>query len=266
MTPKATLPTLLAAAVTTAACVFVSAQTAAEPTAQTSAEPTITDVSADYTWRNVPVGGGGFFVNAVPHPTRPGVLYINSDMTGPYIRQAPGEPFVNSAPFNRSMYKDETMVAGLSALAISPLAPDRVFVSVRGSGLMRSEDGGKTFETVHEPSSFTKKNGPTIAIDPHNADVVFRGTDDDGLFRSTEGGAPGTFEKVTVTDEAQKADGDGEETHLVIFPNGTEPVDGRSPLVYAAVMNVGLHVSQDGGDTWQLVAENETDPEDAGPA
>ncbi|MEM6561714.1 MAG: hypothetical protein AAF656_08940, partial [Planctomycetota bacterium] len=137
---------------------------------------------------------------------------------------------------------------------------------VRGSGLMRSEDGGKTFETVHEPSSFTKKNGPTIAIDPHNADVVFRGTDDDGLFRSTEGGAPGTFEKVTVTDEAQKADGDGEETHLVIFPNGTEPVDGRSPLVYAAVMNVGLHVSQDGGDTWQLVAENETDPQDAGPA
>ncbi len=213
--------------------------------------PAQQDIGAEYRWGNVPIGGGGYFINVLPHPTRAGELWVDSDMTGPFVRRAPGEAFVNTSYFSHAMDNPTTAIHAVSDIAISAARPDTVFASVRGNGLLRSTDSGKTYQVVYEVSSFTKQSGPELAIDPANPDVIYRGTDDDGLFRSVKGGDFGTWEKVIVSDQAEE-----KATHLAIFPPQSPRVDGRSGVVYVSVSGLGMHVSRDGGKTFALVEEN----------
>ncbi|MEM6560953.1 MAG: hypothetical protein AAF656_05090 [Planctomycetota bacterium] len=210
-----------------------------------AAEPTVTDARDSYEWGLLPMGGGGYFLNVLPHPTRPGELYINSDMTGPFVRRSPEERFVNRSLFNRALDDPATMVDGPSEMALHPDRPDRLFVSVRGAGLVRSEDAAETFEQVHDVSSFTKHTGPTLAIAPGDPDLIFRGTDDDGLFRSTQGGDAGTWEKLTVDPDA-----DEKAQYLMIYGKGDD-----APL-YVHVGGRGLFKSTDAGETFMKVAED----------
>ena len=211
----------------------------------------IQDLSATYRWQNAPIGGGGYFINVLPHPTRPDVLYVNSDMTGPFVRQTPDDPFVNTSYTSHAFEHPTNTINAASGIAIAAARPDTVFVSIRGNGLLRSTDAGKTYEVVHPVSSFTKHNGPEIAIDPANPDIVYRGTDDDGLFRSTRGGAPGSWEQVVVAPDAKE-----KATHLAIFPPNAAMVDGVTQVLYVGIPGLGVHVSRDGGQTFAMVPEN----------
>ncbi len=40
--------------------------------------------SANYTWKNVTISGGGFVPGIIFHPTEPGVRYCRTDMGGAY--------------------------------------------------------------------------------------------------------------------------------------------------------------------------------------
>ncbi len=222
-----------------------------------NADDDITDLSHTYRWSNVPIGGGGYFINVLPHPTRPNELYVNSDMTGPFVRYSPDEAFTNLSYYNHAFEHPTISINAASEIAISPHRPDTIFVSIRGNGLMRSVDAGKTFQAVHPVSSFSKQNGPTIAIDPANPDIIFRGTDDDGLFRSTNGGAPGSWQRVIVSKNAKP-----KATHLVVYPPNGNIINGVSQTIYVAVVGVGLHVSHDGGKTFAKVADRITESTD----
>jgi hypothetical protein len=76
----------------------------------------------------------------------------------------------------------------ITALAVSPLAPYRVFGGAASGGLYRSLDGGSSWSPTGA-SQLGTTSVEAVAIDAADASVVYAGTEDKGIFKSTDGGA-----------------------------------------------------------------------------
>ena len=161
--------------------------------------------------------------------------------------------------------------ASVGALAVSPSAPDVVYVGTGestlrdscgyGDGVYKSTDAGRTW--THLGLEATQHIGK-IAVDPRNPDVVFVAAighlyapnADRGVFRSRDGGR--TWEKVLFKDDNTGA------VEVVIDPTNPR-------VIYAGLWNTrrppwytygptngpggGIFKSTDGGTTWhQLTA------------
>ncbi|MCU4751526.1 hypothetical protein OB919_05965 [Halobacteria archaeon AArc-curdl1] len=75
----------------------------------------------------------------------------------------------------------------LECVAVSPDAPERVFVGTFDDGLFRSSDGGESFDRL-EPPIFESDAVMSVTISPHDADTVYVGTEPSRVYRSRDGG------------------------------------------------------------------------------
>ena len=136
---------------------------------------------------------------------------------------------------------------------------DRVLVGVRsehwGPTVMRSEDGGRTWDETPEGAiRFPEDTGAALARvwqlvpDPHDADVVWAGTEPHGLWRSADGGR--TFELVRgLWDHPHRpewGEGAGGGAIHTILP---DPRSDESMLV--AMSTGGVYRTADAGHTWE---------------
>jgi len=77
--------------------------------------------------------------------------------------------------------------ADILAVAVDPLNEARLYIGGRG-GLWQSEDGGTTWKTLSSPS-LVRSAIRSIAIAPRVPETLYVGTDQEGIFRSPDGGA-----------------------------------------------------------------------------
>ncbi|MGB9369125.1 MAG: hypothetical protein WCE79_24235 [Xanthobacteraceae bacterium] len=127
------------------------------------------------------------------------------------------------------------------SVARSPHDPDLILAGTRPPAIFRSADGAKTWERVKAPLPETcpavlKPRVTRILFDPDDPDLVFAGLEIGGVWRSTDGGR--TFESASaglVSDDIHD---------VAVVRNG-------SRLLYATT-NMGLHVSNDDGRSWQV--------------
>jgi len=75
--------------------------------------------------------------------------------------------------------------ADVAALAIDPLTTSTAFAGTLGSGVLKSTDGGASWQSANGalPTAYI----PALAIDPATPSTIFAGTDA-GVFKSTDGG------------------------------------------------------------------------------
>jgi len=83
-----------------------------------------------------------------------------------------------------TMLYQQSMDAPISCLAAQPGNPDVLYVGTNGSGLYRTRDGGKNWETLDVRLGVTIH---AIAVAAHQPALVHVATDQ-GLFRTTDGG------------------------------------------------------------------------------
>ena len=127
------------------------------------------------------------------------------------------------------------------SVARSPHDPDLILAGTRPPGIFRSTDGAKTWERVNAPLPETcpavlKPRVTRILFDPDDPDLVFAGLEIGGVWRSTDGGK--SFENASAGLVS-------EDIHdIAVVRNG-------SRLVYATT-NMGLHVSNDDGRSWDM--------------
>lgn len=122
-------------------------------------------------------------------------------------------------------------------VAIDPQNPNTIYV-VSNQKLLRSANGGSSFTTLAVPA----KQVWTVAINPSNDQIIYAGTFDQGLFKSTDGGAtwsPSNGSLVAVEP------GEFEFQSIWIDPN--------HPNVLLAYALGSLYRSADAGSTWQLI-------------
>lgn len=239
-----------------------------------------TPASEPYQWENVQMVGGGFVDGIVFHPAEKGLCYCRTDMGGAYRRNPKTlrwEPLLDWLS-----YKDMNLV-GVESIALDPADPNRLYLAcgtytndrAPDGAILRSDDRGKTFQRTDVPFKMGgnedgRGNGERMAVDPNNGNVLYLGTRQAGLWKSTDRAVSWTqvttFPDVTETPpDSLKNERDlmrwrflnrGSGIIFVIF----DPMSGTSgkgsSTIYSGVslMNrANLFRSTDGGETWQPV-------------
>jgi PA14 domain len=130
---------------------------------------------------------GDRFTGVVVSRSNPEVIMLRSSGMGAYRSEDGGKTW---HPVNGS--------AGsyVRSLAIHPTNPN-IVLRAEGDGkksaLLKSEDGGKTYNALNFPGDFDGKGpsalcGEVIAFDLRNPEIIYAGTESKGVFRSTDSG------------------------------------------------------------------------------
>ncbi|MDY7040719.1 MAG: hypothetical protein SVX38_07640 [Chloroflexota bacterium] len=128
-----------------------------------------------------------------------------------------------------------TVYAGTSAFYSAGTFDDRM----AAGGVYVSHDGGDTWRAASDNLS-QDANVTALAVDPHNAQIVYAATGNHGLLKTTDGGDSWTAINQGLPDEASA---------LSVAVHPTEP-----DVVFAGLAHAGPYRSTDGGATWQLSA------------
>jgi len=237
-------------------------------TAQTG--DVVEDVSEIYEWDRVPIGGGGYQTGVVTHPDAPGLMYLKGDVMGLHRRKPDENRWVQTF---FTFTPDDGYFGGTGGLDVHPEEPGTFYVFLgrdadSEAGIYKSTDYGGEFEQLLQVYERTnqgdeRKWANNVAVDPNNGDVVYFGTRNDGLLRTTDGGETFDFQPhpdiPTDPDEVIKK---GKKTissgavgtrNIVIDPSETVGNPTRSRVVYAAPYSKGLYRSVDGGERFTPV-------------
>ncbi|MCU6496978.1 cellulose binding domain-containing protein [Rugamonas sp. A1-17] len=157
-------------------------------------------MAENYHWDTVAMGGGGYVSGLVPSKTERGILYARTDVGGAYRWDAAHTRWI---ALNDWVGTADTGLMGAESLAVDPHNAAKVYIMAGTSYLsggksviLRSNDYGKTFARTEVTSQFHihgngmgRGNGEKLQVDPGNGDVLYAGSRDNGLFRSTDAGA-----------------------------------------------------------------------------
>lgn len=179
---------------------------------------------------NGPYCPRGTVVALAIDPTAPATLYAATDShTGLHVSRDGG------ATWTSLLHNGERM----HAVAVDPADPARIYVGQDRATVLRSADGGATWEGVSV--GFTGPNAyvRALAIDPLAPSVIYAGLSDNAatsnrLFKSTDGGATWTPQLLLVD----------------VFAIAIDPV--TAGTVYAGT-SAGVWKSTNGGANWSNV-------------
>jgi len=250
---------------------------AALPAAAAAEKP----ASVAYTWKSVPIVGGGFVDGFVFHPTAKDVLYARTDIGGAYRRNPATrrwEPMLDWVP-----YADLNLM-GVESIAVDPADPTKVYLAcgtytapeVPDGAILRSSDQGYTWQRTNVPIKFGgneagRGNGERMAVDPNDGRVLFLGTRKSGLWKSVDGAVtwskvttfPGDVLKLSPEEAKLPAWRGGGRSSIVfvVFDPRTGGQGKPSRILYAGVSVMGrpgVFYSDDGGNAWKPVHEQPT--------
>jgi len=224
--------------------------------------------SAQYQWKSLPLGGGGFVSGIITCQAEKNLIYARTDVGGAYRWDNVNNAWI---PILDWITDDQVGFTGVEALAIDPSAPSKLYL-LAGIGyfnggktaILRSNDYGATFTTTEVTTQFKahgngagRQNGERLVVDPNKGTILFCGTRRDGLFKSIDAGA--TWTKVAGFPAAVTPNDNG--ICFVIFDKTTGTAGNATQTLYAGVSIMGstnIYVSKDGGTTWAALAGQTT--------
>ncbi|MFJ2116119.1 1,4-beta-glucanase [Streptomyces sp. NPDC087850] len=199
MSDPATGPSRRTVLATTAAA--AAALTPAGTPALAAPRPKATGTTAaqPYNWRTAAIGGTGFITGVLFHPTVRGLAYARTDIGGAYRWDDAAQRWV---ALTDHLGWDDYNLLGVEALAVDPNQPDRLYLALgaytqswAGNGaVLRSSDRGATWSRTDLPVKLGanedgRGTGERLLVSPLNSDILFLGTRQGGLLRSTDRGA-----------------------------------------------------------------------------
>ena len=216
-----------------------------------------------YVWHNVTVGAGGFITGVVYNPTQPGLAYLRTDIGGLYRWNAAGRAWAPLLDFTTFQNWNEL---GVDSVATDPIHPNRVWAAVgqyayswndaQPSAILSSQDYGKTWQAFTVPfeagsNDQGRDSGERLVVDPNDDNVLYYGTENDGLWKSTDGGR--SWAKDTLFPDAGSNSASG--LQFVTFDQ-TEKHRG-TPTKHIVVGDADtstLYETTDAGATWHAVS------------
>ena len=211
--------------------------------------------TSGYTWKNAPIGGGGFVTGIVTHKTS-GDRYCRTDVGGAYRWDAANNKWIQLLDW---LNESENGFIGVDALALDPQNANNVYMLCGTSyinngrtAILKSTDKGNTFTYTDVTSKFKthgngngRGNGERLAVDPKNSNILFCGTRSNGLWKSTDAGVTWNlaWNGVTTTPNENGI-------CFVLFDPSGSVVNGASQTIYIGVSRTGggnIYKSTNGG-------------------
>jgi hypothetical protein len=213
---------------------------------------------AQYTFKNAPIGGGGFVTGIITNPTS-GDRYCRTDVGGAYRWDAENNKWVQLMDW---LNESENGFIGVEALAVDQQNPNNLYMLCGTSyinngrtAILKSTDKGNTFTYTDVTSKFKahgngngRGNGERLAVDPNNSSILFCGTRSNGLWKSKDAGVTWTqvWNKITSTPN-------GNGICFVLFDPAANVENGATQTIYIGVSRIGsanIFKSTDGGATF----------------
>jgi len=156
----------------------------------------------------VAIGAGGFVTAVIPSKTQQNLFYARTDVGGAYRWDNTLGKWV---PLLDGVSEDDVGLLGVESMALDAKASSVVYVlagtSYFSNGktvVMRSTDYGNTFSRITDVSAqfrvhgngMGRGNGEKMQVDPGNGSVLYVGSRNNGLFKSTDAGA--SFARVNT--------------------------------------------------------------------
>ncbi|WKN45470.1 T9SS type A sorting domain-containing protein [Tunicatimonas pelagia] len=210
----------------------------------------------DAQWSNVPIGGGGRTVGFIGSPTSD-MIYLRTDVAGMYKKRASDTEWTRLTENFGPEYGER--MEGCAGLGVHP-TDDNILYSALSKGIYKSTNQGDTWDQVLNLRIFPnggkvdrsdRNYGEALVVDPFNGEVVYYGSQDQGLFYTRNGGRDWN----TISTDQLPANG----SRSIVVDNTREQIDAgtenaRAKFVYVSVRNEGLYRSTDGGNSfsqWQ---------------
>jgi len=213
--------------------------------------------SQGFTWKNLPIGGGGFITGIVAHPLQKDLIYARTDVGGinKYQPAMNGWEHPSWKQLLNWIPVENMHLWGCDGIGLNPLNVDEIYALLGADannhepyGLYKSEDQGKTWHQIYNTKCRGNENnrwiGEPIAVQPlDGGKIVIVGTRFEGLIRSTDGGV--TWKKV----KSIGPDPMGMGVRCVVF-------DPQTPTSVYAVDSYNVYRSTDSGLTFDKILGN----------
>ncbi|MFA6286401.1 MAG: sialidase family protein [Opitutaceae bacterium] len=224
------------------------------------------DLSANYDWKPVRLGAGGFVTGFVSHPRDANVRYCRTDVGNAYRWDAAAKEWIPMVVVGGSTGIAADAVAGPARIGVESIAvdpqdknvvlmalplrysPDNKIPAVAGTVFL-STDGGRTFvrgdlNVAMQPNGDFRTGGECMGIDPNNGRIVYFGSRKNGLWKSVNGGL----------NWAQLTTGGAPAATANVIGIRFDRVDATHTTVYALVHTGPVLKSTDAGVTWANVS------------
>ncbi|WP_168713093.1 MULTISPECIES: Ig-like domain-containing protein [Sphingomonas] len=194
----------------------------------------------DAAWKPVNIGAGGWITSIDIAPD--GTMVGRTDTYGAYLWNGTAWTQIVTVA---SMPAGTFYSAGVYELRVSA-SNSNIFYMEMGDGIYKSVDKGQnwvktTFPVITDlPNQDNRMNGQKMAIDPTNPNIVYAGTQHDGLWVTRDGGS--TWQKISAVPQGTNT-GDTGLTGITI----------QGSTVYVGTAGSGVYASTDNGTTWKAI-------------
>ena len=214
---------------------------------------------SSYTWKPLKIGGGGWVVGMYIHPNEPNLIYIRTDVSGAYrwdSGSSQWKQIVTSSSLP-STYVEYAAYKGVQSLVGAPEDPDIAYMAFQGQ-IFRSSDKGNNWlstsfgdnNVAMEPNGPGRQEGERLSVDPHNSNIVYFGSINNGLWTTQNGGT--NWSKVESIPVGMAKHG----VNTVIFDKNSGISDSKTNTIYVTVDNAGVFKSSNGGLDWINISDD----------
>lgn len=212
--------------------------------------------SINYDFKNVQIHGGGFVSGIIYHPTEQGLMYARTDVGGAYRMDFTDTTWI---ALNDNISREQSDFTGVLSLALDPNDADLIYMSCglytqswAGNGaLLKSNDRGESWTINALPfkvggNEDGRSAGERMAVDPNKGDILFLGSNNDGLWTSTD--AAGNWSKVNSFPQSSIT--------FVLFDASSGSTGNATQTIYVGTNTTSnsIYKSTDGGQSWNAVA------------
>ena len=202
-----------------------------------------------YTWRNVPIQGGGYVTGLLFHPHEKNVLYARTDVGGSYRWRDESNEWI---ALNDGTAKEHVDDSGILAMAIDPKDSNAIYLLAGlyfqewapNGALLRSFDRGNSWERISLPfkvggNENGRGTGERLIVDIKNSNRLIIGSNTAGLWMSEDKGRTWTnvqnFSEKSINLVAMNESKAGKTSIIVATDNPANP----------------MLISKDNGQTWK---------------
>lgn len=225
--------------------------------------------SPAYRWQNVAIGAGGFVTGIVSHSQVSDLIYVRTDVGGAYRWNPTQQSWI---PLMEMFDRQESYVFGVESLALDPNNPNVIYAATGDYTDSRSRHNGAILKSSDRGQTWTKNslsfklganedwrwNGERLAVDPHQSEILYLGSRNEGLWKSTDGAKSWARVSNFPTAGTQNRG-----IVFVVFDSKTGKKGSPTPTMYVGVAGAGVYRTQDAGRSWTLLEDSSKNPQRA---